>query len=566
MGVAEYSNTLALDEKKMTNTTIWFSLDGYRPEKNAINGRRMAGNSFLKGYMRHAKTDVFRGMAYSGEQMKYFEDFAEPYRNGRALDVFNVANFDKVKETEVLYYSGPSIGIEAWRRYPYGQACYSICGITHTTATVAVMEQIFNLQALPVAPWDALICTSNTVKQSVEYQMELAREYYQKRLGANDFARPMMPILPIGINCDEFQPDDAMRKAFRDQHNIADDDIVIGVISRLSPHEKFDPIPFLLAIAKAQILSGKRIFPVFCGEFQDPFSQKLFEKAAKRILKGSAMIVLDGSEHENRIRTLSASDIFSFPIDNIQETFGLSPIEGMAAGLPIIATDWNGMKDTVSEDVGFRIPTRMAGEDNLENESLRHRLMQDKYYHYLTLQTASTEFDVGMMAEKIALLANDENLRKKMGAAGRKRAHEVYDWSVVIPQMEALWDEQNAMRLRASQEENNLFEGIEMPIAPRATKLFAAYPTQNGFEPDERFERNPALARGQISEIFEMRGYKRLKRALRPVGVYVAIYDQIGEGKSFREMLDIGGGDAQRKTLELALIWLLKYDFIRKVE
>ncbi len=45
-------------------------------------------------------------------------------------------------------------------------------------------------------------------------------------------------------------------------------------------------------------------------------------------------------------------------IDNIQETFGLAPLEGMAAGLPLLVSDWDGMKDTVSPDVGFRVKTR----------------------------------------------------------------------------------------------------------------------------------------------------------------------------------------------------------------
>ena len=41
----------------------------------------------------------------------------------------------------------------------------------------------------------------------------------------------------------------------------------------------------------------------------------------------------------------------------MQESFGLAPIEAMAAGLPVIASDWDGLRDTVSPDVGIRVPT-----------------------------------------------------------------------------------------------------------------------------------------------------------------------------------------------------------------
>src|SRR5262249_57736317 len=54
----------------------------------------------------------------------------------------------------------------------------------------------------------------------------------------------------------------------------------------------------------------------------------------------------------------AAADIFMSLADNIQETFGLTPVEAMAAGLPVIVSDWNGYRDTVRHGAeGFLIPT-----------------------------------------------------------------------------------------------------------------------------------------------------------------------------------------------------------------
>jgi glycosyltransferase involved in cell wall biosynthesis len=48
--------------------------------------------------------------------------------------------------------------------------------------------------------------------------------------------------------------------------------------------------------------------------------------------------------------------------DNIQETFGIVPIEAMAAGLPVVVLDWDGYKNTVRDGIdGFRVPTLMSG-------------------------------------------------------------------------------------------------------------------------------------------------------------------------------------------------------------
>ena len=45
------------------------------------------------------------------------------------------------------------------------------------------------------------------------------------------------------------------------------------------------------------------------------------------------------------------ADVFVSPSDNIQETFGLSVIEAMASGLPVIVSDWDGYRDTVVDGV-----------------------------------------------------------------------------------------------------------------------------------------------------------------------------------------------------------------------
>ena len=72
------------------------------------------------------------------------------------------------------------------------------------------------------------------------------------------------------------------------------------------------------------------------------------------------VIFVNGRQKEIRTRIWSAADIFISLADNIQETFGLTPIEAMAAGLPVVVSEWNGYRDTVRHEVdGFLIPTIM---------------------------------------------------------------------------------------------------------------------------------------------------------------------------------------------------------------
>ena len=58
------------------------------------------------------------------------------------------------------------------------------------------------------------------------------------------------------------------------------------------------------------------------------------------------------------MKSLASSDIFISLSDNFQETFGITPLEGMASGLPVVVSDWDGYRDTVRDQIdGFTIPT-----------------------------------------------------------------------------------------------------------------------------------------------------------------------------------------------------------------
>ena len=72
------------------------------------------------------------------------------------------------------------------------------------------------------------------------------------------------------------------------------------------------------------------------------------------------VVVLNGQDSQQRKTAWASADIFCSLSDNIQESFGLTPVEAMAAGLPCVVSDWDGYRDTVrhGED-GFRVDTAM---------------------------------------------------------------------------------------------------------------------------------------------------------------------------------------------------------------
>jgi hypothetical protein len=277
--------------------------------------------------------------------------------------------------------------------------------------------------------------------------------------------------------------------------------------------------------------------------------------------------ILDGSVAADRKATLSGGDVFVFPIDNLQETFGLAPVEAMAAGLPVIVSDWDGMKDTVTPEVGIRVPTELPRAPLSTYVSYRHLGGTDSYLQYLGQIASMTPVDVGALAQALVTLASDPALRSQMGAKALERARKLYDWAAVIPQMQALWGEQAAMLAharRSGHPELAPREAGMVPVGPSVDQMFAAYPTSFP-APDRRLA---ALAPGDRpgpAETLALRNYAMRRRILEdPTRIEAVLAAYAAVGPHGATEADI----ASATGLPISMIgrislWLLKYHFLK---
>ena len=142
---------------------------------------------------------------------------------------------------------------------------------------------------------------------------------------------------------------------------------------------------------------------------------------------------LDGKNPDVVRCCWAAADLFLSLVDNPQETFGLAPVEAMAAGLPVVVSDWDGYRYTVSDGVeGFRIPTLTAGHAKQGEElAVLHDHGMLSYQDYVGAVAQHVAVDTEAAALAIARLAEDQSLRQRMGHAGRQTVRQRFDWPVV---------------------------------------------------------------------------------------------------------------------------------------
>ncbi|MBM3589435.1 MAG: hypothetical protein FJX33_16950 [Alphaproteobacteria bacterium] len=154
-----------------------------------------------------------------------------------------MANYETpqpVAEAGTPFLPGPGLGSYSyWRRRLGSRHASSLCGVTHTTSTDRVMDALSNGLTEPVQPWDAIICTFRAVKSMVRLQLQENVAYLQSAVGATRAGVPMLPTIPLGLDCDAFKRNPALGIAYRAELDIGAEDIAIILFARLSNATKF---------------------------------------------------------------------------------------------------------------------------------------------------------------------------------------------------------------------------------------------------------------------------------------------------------------------------------------
>lgn len=469
------------------SAAIYYHPEAYSITGPKLMGRNAAGESFLRGYLAHSKGNTLWVQVQQQVHAQHFADTARRYGRTETVRSVDATNLADLTQAGVVYHPGPGLGLHAWQRAAVGATlpgnpgcgAWSLCGITHTTSSSLAMDALSELLIAPVQPWDALICTSTAVRDNVQQLFDAQIEYLRQRLGATRTVLPQLPVIPLGVHCRDFVFSATQRVQARQMLGVDEFTHVVLFVGRLSFHAKAHPLAMYQALhlAAGQLPQGERIVLVECGWHANAHIKAAYAEAAALACPEVRVLSLDGRQTEHRQIAWAGADLFCSLSDNIQETFGITPIEAMAAGLPVVVADWDGYRDTVRDGVdGYRIATVMPEAGLGRDLAVRHAVGIDSYDMYCGHMCSFVAMDIVAAAQALTRLFRSKELRKRMGEAGRRRAREVFDWQAIMGQYEALWSRLH--HLRASQG-----HGVSSPVHPWPARLdpchaFTGYPTR----------------------------------------------------------------------------------------
>jgi len=202
------------------------------------------------------------------------------------------------------------------------------------------------------------------------------------------------------VNMERFNPSFTDRTKVRDEFEISESEILIGMIARLTHgkgHEEF-----LYAANKLTKLYNNLRFLIVGESSQDEieYEEKIKDLSETYELKGKVIFAGFRSDTPD---ILAAIDIFTFPSHS--EAFGNALVEAMAMEKPSVAARYGGVLDIAEENVTSYLFSRKDGDDL----TVKLKLMIDSPEKRIEMGKAARErvlknFDVEKQTEKLIAL------------------------------------------------------------------------------------------------------------------------------------------------------------------
>lgn len=463
----------------MSAPRLFATLDPF-VESGPVMGRKVANTGFLDALLRADPFDAYHFFMPSPRERDIQRQLlAARYPRVQAREKFKVLTRQDLPGAlagmpYTVFHLSDCITSQprlAALRNAMAQTIFPITGTTHSLSYAAYGREFLAHLWPGTTRRDAVVATSRAGQDVVERIFEGLRQGYglsRERHPAPEVARIPLGIDPTGWGRLSGQA----RLDARSRHGIPGQAVVLLVFGRLSHSSKMDLLPLFRAVQRllAQGTDPAGLCLVAAGWTEDeagPFLRILEELAANIALP---LVVVRRPDDADRQALFGLADIFVSLADNPQETFGITLLEAMAAGLPVIASDYDGYRDIVVQDhTGFLIAT--LGLSDTTDRDVLAPLCYDNHTHLFLAQGLAV--DVAGVARALGALVGDPARRRAMGEAGRARVARAFTWDVVIREHLALWE-----RLAGEPvPEREALRNVPHPSNLAYGRIFAGYPT-----------------------------------------------------------------------------------------
>lgn len=443
----------------MSTKRAWGTLHPFL-ETGDIMGRPVANAGFLRALLR---ADPFPEYHFflpghdvaRATETRLREEFPSIVsRNGFRVTTRNELAWMLARKPYHCFHLSDSVTDQphvARLRNAHAPVLFPVTGVTHSLSYARYPARFLAHLWPGTTARDAVVATSTAGQTVVLRMFEHLRRVYG--LDEETHPAPHVERIPLGVDAnflnaasgaatgaasgDGTPRKSALRTGMRQRLGVAEEPVLL-VFARIAHYSKMDLLPLLRALQRTEGLGLARggYLLVVAGFVKpgDETPARITELAGRL---GIRIRVVPSPDDAERAALFAAADIFVSPVDNMQETFGLTLVEAGAAGLPAVVSDYDGYRDiVVPGETGLTVPT-LAPVATPDVDMLAP-VFFDSQYHLLLAQ--QTVVDVPALADALARLATDAALRARMGAAARARMLAEFTWDGVAARWLDLWE------------------------------------------------------------------------------------------------------------------------------
>jgi alpha-maltose-1-phosphate synthase len=299
------------------------------------------------------------------------------------------------------------------------------------TPQIILHPQTFGMQPVPWLVADGYVANYHKILNDLP--LILVTSKWVKEVYRRDGVETQnMEVLPVGCNVDQFVPyprDDPRVIAMREALGIGPDELLILTVGGDGASKGSREV--MEALAQISNKHGLPRWKYVCKVWPQPRTMRQNksdrELAEQLGISRHVQFVTGRTPRELMPFLLSACDIYAAP--SRLEGFGMPQVEAGACERPVVSIAAMALLETmVHGETAFL--ARVAVENHIHETVLGpesgfrrgHRIKFDPP------RIADYRADVKDLSKYLARLMADPDLRKQMGAAGRNRVMELYDY------------------------------------------------------------------------------------------------------------------------------------------
>ncbi len=447
---------------------IWGTLDPFY-EPGPFLGRIVANTGFLNALLRLDPYDEYHFFVSSEKIAFHCQNY---FRKKFKTTLSKISFFPRINLIQNIsahpyhvFHLSDCINYPAHLarlRNKYSERIFPVTSVTHSLSYSNYSHMLLKQLWPGWSVRDAIVCSSDCGRQVLKKYFDNLRIEYGLD---NRFMPPLLKHIPLGIDSGKNHGGKSIQST---EKFIPDDKINILCFGRISCYSKMDLLPILKSFQLAKIygLDTNAVRLILAGgvDQKDDTIKKLL-LFAKNI--GVELEIIPNPDEQTKELLLRDTHIFLSMSDNPQETFGLTILEAQSAGLPVIASDYNGYRELIAHNEnGLLIPT--LGPDRTEYIDDLAPLIFDSESHLLLAQSCG--FDLHVLAKTLIRLIAEPGLRKAIGDNGKANASQ-YTWDKIIQSYISFWEELNNL------DELKPLKDQKHPVHTSYSDIFSHYTT-----------------------------------------------------------------------------------------